>query len=159
MLLPDTAMAHFLADVISWLLFSDKVTFERPTTKLELLLYRNSSSSAKAFSPFVGKICSSGPSTIVQTPTPCIKPRSGKYVFACVCGLPIYTTGKIGQAIVLDGVDDVVNVGALGISGAAPRTIAGWIRFSGRGRGVLRMFIALPPFRGLYKARTGPAFF
>lgn len=51
--------------------------------------------------------------------------------------MPVYTTGKIGQAIVLDV---VVNVGALGISGDAARTIAGWIRFSGRGRGVQRTF-------------------
>jgi hypothetical protein len=41
-------------------------------------------------------------------------------------GLPVYATGKIGQAIQLDGVDDMVTVGAVGISGAAARTIAGW---------------------------------
>jgi len=43
-------------------------------------------------------------------------------------GTPSYTTGKIGQAILLDGVDDMVNVGAVGISGAAARTIAGWAK-------------------------------
>jgi hypothetical protein len=43
-------------------------------------------------------------------------------------GGPAYTTGKVGQAILLDGVDDVVNVGAVGISGAAARTIAGWAK-------------------------------
>ncbi len=42
--------------------------------------------------------------------------------------LPTYTTGKIGQAILLDGIDDMVDVGAVGISGAAPRTIAGWAK-------------------------------
>jgi len=45
-------------------------------------------------------------------------------------GLPAYTTGKVGQAILLDGVDDVVNVGPVGISGAAARTIAGWAKAS-----------------------------
>jgi hypothetical protein len=43
-------------------------------------------------------------------------------------GMPSYAAGKIGQAILLDGVDDVVNVGAVGISGAAARTIAGWAK-------------------------------
>jgi len=43
-------------------------------------------------------------------------------------GLVSYAAGKIGQAIVLDGVDDLVTVGAVGISGAAPRTIAGWAK-------------------------------
>ena len=38
------------------------------------------------------------------------------------------TPGKIGQAIQLNGVDQMVDVGAVGISGAAPRTIAGWAR-------------------------------
>jgi len=43
-------------------------------------------------------------------------------------GTPAYTTGKIGQAILLDGVDDLVTVGAVGVSGAAQRTIAGWAK-------------------------------
>jgi hypothetical protein len=43
-------------------------------------------------------------------------------------GIVSYTTGKVGQAILFDGVDDLVTVGAVGISGAAPRTIAGWAR-------------------------------
>jgi len=43
-------------------------------------------------------------------------------------GLPTYTTGKIGQAIQLDGVDDYVNVGSVGISGAAARTVSGWAK-------------------------------
>jgi hypothetical protein len=43
-------------------------------------------------------------------------------------GVVAYTTGKIGQAILLDGVDDMVTVGAVGVSGAAPRTIGGWAR-------------------------------
>jgi len=41
-------------------------------------------------------------------------------------GAPVYVAGKIGQAILLNGVSDMVTVGAVGISGAAPRTIAGW---------------------------------
>jgi hypothetical protein len=43
-------------------------------------------------------------------------------------GLPGYASGKFGQAILLDGVDDIVTVGPVGISGAAPRTIAGWVK-------------------------------
>jgi len=43
-------------------------------------------------------------------------------------GAPSYAAGKVGQAIILDGVDDFVTVGAVGISGAAPRTIAGWVK-------------------------------
>jgi hypothetical protein len=44
------------------------------------------------------------------------------------CGAPTYTTGQIGQAINLDGVDDYVIVGPVGVSGDLPRTIAGWAR-------------------------------
>jgi len=43
-------------------------------------------------------------------------------------GIVSYTAGKVGQAILLDGVDDMVTVGPVGISGAAPRTISGWVR-------------------------------
>ena len=43
-------------------------------------------------------------------------------------GTPVYTTGKIGQAILLNGVDQMVDVGSVGISGAAPRTISGWAK-------------------------------
>ncbi len=35
---------------------------------------------------------------------------------------------RLGQAIQLNGVDQMVDVNAVGISGAAPRTIAGWAR-------------------------------
>jgi len=45
-----------------------------------------------------------------------------------VIGVPTYTTGKIGQAILLNGVDNYVRVGSVGISGAAPRTISGWAK-------------------------------
>jgi hypothetical protein len=45
-----------------------------------------------------------------------------------ITGLPVYTTGKVGQAIQLNGIDDMVTVGAVGISGAAVRTIAGWAK-------------------------------
>ena len=45
-------------------------------------------------------------------------------------GGPTYGAGKIGQAIVLDGVDDYVVIGSVGISGTAPRTIAGWAKVS-----------------------------
>jgi hypothetical protein len=43
-------------------------------------------------------------------------------------GFPSYAAGIDGQAISLDGVDDYVSVAGVGISGAAPRTIAGWAR-------------------------------
>jgi hypothetical protein len=43
-------------------------------------------------------------------------------------GTPVYTTGKIGQAIQLNGVDQMVDVGSVGISGAAPRTVSGWAK-------------------------------
>jgi len=33
-----------------------------------------------------------------------------------------------GQALHLDGTDDYVAVGSVGISGAAPRTISGWVK-------------------------------
>jgi hypothetical protein len=43
-------------------------------------------------------------------------------------GFPSYATGMDGRAISLDGVDDYVSVAGVGISGAAPRTIAGWAK-------------------------------
>ena len=43
-------------------------------------------------------------------------------------GTPVYTTGKVGQAILLDGVDDYVRVDSVGISGAAARTVSGWAK-------------------------------
>lgn len=39
-----------------------------------------------------------------------------------------YGVGVDGQAIKLDGFDDYVVVGAVGVSGTAPRTIAGWVK-------------------------------
>jgi hypothetical protein len=45
-----------------------------------------------------------------------------------IVGTPTYATGKIGQAILLNGVDQMVDVGSVGISGAAPRTISGWAK-------------------------------
>ncbi|MBM4028863.1 MAG: hypothetical protein FJ280_26230 [Planctomycetes bacterium] len=53
---------------------------------------------------------------------------SGNGFHGTASGGPAYVAGVAGQAILLDGVDDVVNVGAVGISGAAPRTIAGWAK-------------------------------
>src|SRR3989344_1762428 len=40
---------------------------------------------------------------------------------------PTFTTGKIGQAINLDGVDDYVSVGSVGINTGAPFTMSVWI--------------------------------
>ena len=42
-------------------------------------------------------------------------------------GLPGYTTGKIGQAIVLDGVDDYVGTTESLLSNMAAFTLAGWV--------------------------------
>ena len=43
-------------------------------------------------------------------------------------GSPLYVAGRSGQAVSLDGVDDYLFIGGVGISGAAPRTIAGWAK-------------------------------
>ncbi|UCF16885.1 MAG: LamG domain-containing protein, partial [Phycisphaerales bacterium] len=45
-------------------------------------------------------------------------------------GSPLYPLGKFGQAIALDGIDDHVVIGSVGISGVQPRTIAGWAKAS-----------------------------
>jgi hypothetical protein len=45
-------------------------------------------------------------------------------------GDPSYALGRFGQAISLDGIDDYVVVGSVGISGNDPRTIAGWVKAS-----------------------------
>jgi hypothetical protein len=41
---------------------------------------------------------------------------------------PGYVAGVVGQALRLDGIDDWVYVGDVNISGAVPRTIAGWVK-------------------------------
>jgi hypothetical protein len=43
-------------------------------------------------------------------------------------GDPQWAPGRIGGAILLDGSGDYVDIGQVGISGAAPRTMAGWAR-------------------------------
>jgi hypothetical protein len=45
-----------------------------------------------------------------------------------ITGNPLYPPGKFGQAIALDGIDDHVIVGSVGIGGDQPRTIAGWAK-------------------------------
>jgi len=45
-------------------------------------------------------------------------------------GSPAYATGVFDEAINLDGTDDWVSVGSVGISGAAPRTITGWAKMN-----------------------------
>jgi hypothetical protein len=42
-------------------------------------------------------------------------------------GAPVYTTGKIGQAIVLDGVDDYAGTAESLLSGRPAFTLAGWV--------------------------------
>ena len=41
---------------------------------------------------------------------------------------PTYIDGVSGKAIQMDGVDDFVVVGSVGISGTMPRTISGWVK-------------------------------
>jgi hypothetical protein len=43
-----------------------------------------------------------------------------------IYGDPTYMDGVIGQAIDIDGIDDFIVIGDVGISGNVPRTIAGW---------------------------------
>jgi len=43
-------------------------------------------------------------------------------------GDPLWVAGRIGGAIQLDGIDDYVDIGSVGISGIDTRTIAGWIK-------------------------------
>jgi len=45
-------------------------------------------------------------------------------------GGPTYALGVDGQALSLDGIDDYVTVDSVGITGAAPRTIAAWAKAS-----------------------------
>jgi hypothetical protein len=57
-----------------------------------------------------------------------VKDSSGKGRNGTANGGPTYVPGVDGQAIHLDGIDDYVAVGGVGISGAAPRTISGWVK-------------------------------
>ncbi|MCP4607865.1 MAG: LamG domain-containing protein [Planctomycetes bacterium] len=43
-------------------------------------------------------------------------------------GDPQWVAGRIGGAIQLDGIDDYVDIGSVGISGIDTRTIAGWVK-------------------------------
>ncbi|MDT8300625.1 MAG: LamG domain-containing protein [Sedimentisphaerales bacterium] len=45
-------------------------------------------------------------------------------------GNPQWVAGRIGGAIQLDGIDDYVDIGSVGISGIDNRTIAGWAKAS-----------------------------
>jgi len=53
---------------------------------------------------------------------------SGHDSHGTVTGGPQWVTGYVGGALSLDGVDDYVDIGAVGVTGAAPRTIAGWAK-------------------------------
>ena len=55
---------------------------------------------------------------------------SGHNRHGTLMGDPNYATGISDQAINLDGINDWVSVGSVGISGAAPRTIAGWAKMN-----------------------------
>jgi len=55
---------------------------------------------------------------------------SGKRNDGTVKGDPVWVAGKIDGALQLDGDGDYVDVGRVGISGTAPRTITGWARAS-----------------------------
>ncbi|MGE5293637.1 MAG: LamG-like jellyroll fold domain-containing protein, partial [Solirubrobacterales bacterium] len=57
-----------------------------------------------------------------------VQDSSGKGRNGAANGGPTYVPGMDGQALYLDGVNDYVVVGSVGISGAAPRTISGWAK-------------------------------
>ena len=53
---------------------------------------------------------------------------SGHGSHGTMIGEPQWVAGYAGGALSLDGVDDYVDIGAVGVSGAAPRTVAGWAK-------------------------------
>ncbi|MHC5059129.1 MAG: LamG domain-containing protein, partial [Planctomycetota bacterium] len=53
---------------------------------------------------------------------------SGMSNHGTVTGGARWVRGRLGGALEFDGKDDYVEVGSVGVSGAAPRTIAGWAR-------------------------------
>ncbi|MBN2131760.1 MAG: LamG domain-containing protein, partial [Sedimentisphaerales bacterium] len=53
---------------------------------------------------------------------------SGHGSHGTMMGEPQWVAGYSGGALSLDGVDDYVDIGAVGVSGAAPRTVAGWAK-------------------------------
>ncbi len=55
---------------------------------------------------------------------------SGNGNHGALQGDPQWVTGKVGGALEFDGDGDYVDIGGVGISGIAPRTIAGWARAS-----------------------------
>jgi hypothetical protein len=57
-----------------------------------------------------------------------VNDSSGHGFNGTVNGAPTYVTGKDGQAVRFNGTTDYVVVGSVGISGAAPRTISGWVK-------------------------------
>lgn len=48
-------------------------------------------------------------------------------------GNPVYTTGRIGQAVVLDGADDYITLPA-GVADARDMTVAAWVYWNGGGQ-------------------------
>jgi hypothetical protein len=56
------------------------------------------------------------------------KDSSGKGHDGTLNGAPTFVDGVDGQAIHMNGTDDFVVVGSVGISGTMPRTIAGWLK-------------------------------
>jgi hypothetical protein len=55
---------------------------------------------------------------------------SGNGNDGAIKGDPKWVAGKTGSALELDGNGDYVEVGSVGISGTAPRTVAGWAKAS-----------------------------
>ncbi len=43
-------------------------------------------------------------------------------------GGPTWVIGRVDGALHFDGIDDYVEVGSVGISGTAPRTVLGWVK-------------------------------
>jgi hypothetical protein len=54
--------------------------------------------------------------------------RSGNKFHGIENGQVAYGPGVEGQALVLDGIDATVTIDGVGITGAAPRTLSGWVK-------------------------------
>ncbi|MGH2272852.1 LamG-like jellyroll fold domain-containing protein [Anaerohalosphaeraceae bacterium U12dextr] len=60
-----------------------------------------------------------------------------------ICGNPVWGDGMVGQAVVLDGVDDYIQItGYKGIPGTASRTCSAWIKAEDDGSILLRSIVS-----------------
>jgi hypothetical protein len=69
------------------------------------------------------------------------KDDSGNGLDGTLNGGPTFeAAGQFGGAIVLDGINDYVNVGPVGLGGNSPKSIAGWARSAGAPSGWANIF-------------------